>query len=58
MQLALWSVLLLLAGSFHSTFAWDNDELEIFDLVELINLNFYKLMGINQVRPYMLIRGL
>lgn len=28
--------------------AWDNDDLEIFDLVELVNQNFYALMGINQ----------
>lgn len=28
--------------------AWDNDDLEIFDLVELVNQNFYTLMGISQ----------
>lgn len=29
---------------------WDNEELEIFDLVEEINKNFYEFMGISQVR--------
>ncbi|XP_055844076.1 uncharacterized protein F54F2.9 [Episyrphus balteatus] len=28
--------------------AWDKDELEIFDLVEEINKNFYEVMGISQ----------
>lgn len=34
---------------FPTASAWDNDDLEIFDLVELINQDFYKLMGINRV---------
>lgn len=29
--------------------AWDNDDLEIFDLVELINKNFYEQLGVKQV---------
>lgn len=29
--------------------AWDNEELEIFDVVEEVNKNFYELMGISQV---------
>lgn len=29
--------------------AWDNDDLEIFDLVELINKNFYEELGLKQV---------
>ena len=29
--------------------AWDNDELEIFDAVELINENFYKLLNVKNV---------
>lgn len=28
---------------------WDSEELEIFDLVEEINENFYSLLGIKQV---------
>lgn len=32
--------------------AWDNDDLEIFDLVELINKNFYEELGIKQVRNF------
>ncbi|KAH8276603.1 hypothetical protein KR044_008628, partial [Drosophila immigrans] len=46
MQLAaIWGVLLLLCGT---TTAWHSEELEIFDLVEEINRNFYEFMGINQ----------
>jgi DnaJ family protein C protein 1 len=30
--------------------AWDGDELELFDLVEEINRNFYELLGISKVR--------
>lgn len=30
--------------------AWDNDDFEIFDLVEEINENFYKVLNIEQVR--------
>lgn len=29
--------------------SWDHQELEIFDLVEEINENFYTVLGINQV---------
>ncbi|XP_063232740.1 LOW QUALITY PROTEIN: dnaJ homolog subfamily C member 1-like [Bacillus rossius redtenbacheri] len=35
----------LLSGGAHS---WDNDDLEIFDLVEEINTNFYSLLGVEQ----------
>ncbi|XP_034481135.1 uncharacterized protein F54F2.9 [Drosophila innubila] len=37
--------LLLLCGS---TSAWHSEELEIFDLIEEVNKNFYEFMGINQ----------
>ncbi|EDV95185.1 dnaJ homolog subfamily C member 1 isoform X2 [Drosophila grimshawi] len=37
--------LLLLCGS---ASAWHSEELEIFDLVEEVNKNFYEFMGINQ----------
>jgi len=30
--------------------AWDNDELEIFDLVEEVNRNFYEVLEIDKVR--------
>lgn len=49
MKLFLWSFLLLGICCFPTASAWDNDDLEIFDLVELINQDFYKLMGINRV---------
>lgn len=31
--------------------AWDSEELEIFDLVEEVNKNFYDFMGLTQVGP-------
>jgi len=37
--------LLLLCGS---SSAWHSEELEIFDLIEEVNKNFYEFMGINQ----------
>jgi len=30
------------------TFAWDTDEMDIFDLVEEVNKNFYEVMGLEQ----------
>jgi hypothetical protein len=29
--------------------AWDNDEFEVFDLVEEVNANFYDVLGVGQV---------
>lgn len=29
--------------------AWDNDELEVFDVVEEVNQNFYEILGVPQV---------
>lgn len=31
--------------------AWDDGDLEVFDVVEEVNQNFYELLGVNQVRP-------
>ncbi|XP_055709430.1 dnaJ homolog subfamily C member 1 [Phlebotomus papatasi] len=45
MKTAIFLVLVLL---FSSSGAWDSVELEIFDLVEDINENFYTLLGITQ----------
>ncbi|KAH8387148.1 hypothetical protein KR093_005042 [Drosophila rubida] len=41
--------LLLLCGT---TTAWHSEELEIFDLVEEVNRNFYEFMGINQTATH------
>ena len=30
--------------------AWDTDEMELFDLVEEVNGNFYDILGVEQVR--------
>ena len=32
--------------------AWDQEELEMFDLVEEVNENFYTVLGVPQVREY------
>lgn len=29
--------------------AWDDGDLEVFDVVEEVNQNFYELLGVNQV---------
>jgi DnaJ family protein C protein 1 len=34
---------------FRSCHAWDNDDLEVFDVVEEVNENFYNVLGITQV---------
>lgn len=36
--------------SFTISAAWDNDELEVFDVVEEVNQNFYDLLGVSQVK--------
>ncbi|KYM95935.1 DnaJ like protein subfamily C member 1 [Cyphomyrmex costatus] len=33
---------------FRSSYAWDNDELEVFDVVEEVNHNFYDVLGVTQ----------
>lgn len=48
MKLVLISALILFTHLVSPAYAWDNDDLEIFDLVELVNQNFYDLMGIKQ----------
>lgn len=43
-------MLLILFVTMHSAVAWDDSDLEVFDVVEEVNQNFYELMGITQVR--------
>ncbi|XP_016998271.2 uncharacterized protein F54F2.9 [Drosophila takahashii] len=45
---SLCMLLLLLLGALGGARAWHSEELEIFDLVEEVNRNFYEFMGINQ----------
>jgi DnaJ homolog subfamily C member 1 len=47
-RIVLFCTILLILSNVKFISAWDNDDLEIFDLVELVNQNFYTLMGINQ----------
>jgi len=32
-----------------NVFCWDTDDLELFDLVEEVNQNFYELLGVSNV---------
>ncbi|XP_067640660.1 uncharacterized protein F54F2.9 [Eurosta solidaginis] len=41
-------ILLLCSLCIETTYAWDSEELEIFDLVEEVNQNFYEFMNISQ----------
>jgi DnaJ family protein C protein 1 len=42
-------VVFLLLEAVH---CWDNEELEIFDLVEEVNTNFYTLLGVPEVSGF------
>lgn len=48
LYLFVFTVLLLLDVC-KLSLAWDNDELEVFDVVEEVNQNFYNLLGVPQV---------
>lgn len=48
MKIFYFTFLLVSLVFIESSHAWDNDDLEIFDLVELVNQNFYTMLGINQ----------
>lgn len=41
-------VFVLLANTC-DVFAWDSEELEVFDVVEEVNQNFYEFLNISQV---------
>jgi hypothetical protein len=48
-----WLLLVfLLTDAVH---CWDNEELEIFDLVEEVNINFYTLLGVPEVLSVVLL---
>lgn len=42
-------LLIFFLGLARGAYGWDNEELEIFDIVEEVNQNFYELMGLKQV---------
>ena len=48
MHLLTW---VLISFSIKVVFCWDNEELELFDLVEEINENFYDVLGVAKVDP-------
>lgn len=45
--LIVFGILYFLTG-FRLSYAWDNDDLEVFDVVEEVNQNFYNVLGITQ----------
>jgi hypothetical protein len=46
----IWTLWLLVVVSLlDAVQCWDNEELEIFDLVEEVNTNFYTLLGVTEV---------
>lgn len=46
----IWTLwLLLVVLSLDAVQCWDSEEMEIFDLVEEVNTNFYTLLGVAEV---------
>lgn len=46
-------LILLIASTFlllSSAYCWDAEELELFDLAEEVNRNFYEVFGVEQVK--------
>ncbi|XP_059045218.1 uncharacterized protein F54F2.9 [Achroia grisella] len=41
-------ILFIVFMSVCTTYAWDDDDFEVFDVVEEVNQNFYELMGVTQ----------
>ena len=41
---------LLLFSLVGCCYSWDNEELELFDIIEEVNTNFYDVFGVTQVR--------
>lgn len=42
-------IVLVLLVNTGDVFAWDSEELEVFDVVEEVNQNFYEFLNISQV---------
>lgn len=47
-----WKVIILFLVLIIRVRAWDNDDLEVFDVVEDVEQNFYELLGVAQVCTY------
>lgn len=45
----LWPLLLFLLAAVRPVRAWESGDLELFDLVEEVQLNFYEFLGVQQV---------
>lgn len=50
--LIIFGIFYFLSTLFRFSYAWDNDDLEVFDVVEEVNQNFYDVLGITQVFSY------
>ena len=42
-------IFLILLHLTNSVISWDSEDLELFDLVEEVNQNFYDVLGVSQV---------
>lgn len=42
----------------HTAFSWDTDDLELFDLVEEVNRNFYDVLGVPSVSDLLSIKAI
>ena len=51
-----WILLVLL--TLDGVQCWDNDELEIFDLVEEVNVNFYTLLDVTEVIYFLILSNI
>jgi hypothetical protein len=47
-------VLYVLFSNYGTALAWDNIDLELFDLVEEVRTNFYEVLGVPQVSSFFL----
>jgi hypothetical protein len=48
-------VLYVLFSNYGTALAWDNIDLELFDLVEEVRTNFYEVLGVPQVSSFFFI---
>lgn len=44
--------LLIICLTLKTSYGWDSDQLEVFDIVEEVKVNFYELLNVSQVRLY------
>lgn len=40
----------ILSLTLHNSYGWDSEQLEVFDIVEEVKVNFYELLNLTQVQ--------